>query len=178
MAKILYITPFFNYPPTDGASLRSITIFEKLSEKYDVDLLTYNYKTLSKYMYKTENKDKIHILSSEFQKAESYSFIRRLYSKTLPGFSSHNPITISNDIDALVTENGEYDFYFFATQLVGQAILHKKFHGIHVIDLYDVYTTYTSAKYSILSFWQPFYWLYLIEAYRVKSFEKKNHKKV
>ena len=55
MANILYITPFFNYPPTDGASLRTVNLFEKLMEKHHVELLSYNNKSLELYRNQFKN---------------------------------------------------------------------------------------------------------------------------
>lgn len=173
MSKILYITPFFKYPPTDGASLRSIYLFEKLREEHDVELLTYAYDGILKFKKSERNNLKIHFLTSNFETSKSLSFFQRLFSKTLPGFASHNPISISNNINLLVEENKGYDYYYFATQLMGQSVLIKKQKGIHILDLYDVYTTYSKNKYSKIPFWRPYYWLFRLNAYRIKLFEKK-----
>jgi len=173
MSKFLYITPFFKYPPTDGASLRSVNLFEILCEQYDVELLTYDYDGILKFKESMKNNLKIHFLTSKFETSKSLSFFQRLFSKKLPGFASHNPISISKDINSLVEENKGYDYYYFATQLMGQSVLIKKQKGIHIIDLYDVYTTYSKNKYSKIPFWRPYYWLFRLEAYRIKLFEKK-----
>jgi len=173
LAKILYITPFFNYPPTDGASLRSINILTKLSEVNDVEVLTYKYKNLDNFKNNIGSNIKIHLISSNFDTGRSLSFIKRLFSIRLPGFSAHDPINISNDIDKLVLKEGGYDFFYFATQLVGQAVLVKKQAGIYLIDLYDIFTDYTKNKFSKVKIWKPYYWLFFIEAYRVKKHEKK-----
>ena len=55
MSKFLYITPFFKYPPTDGASLRSVNLFEILCEQYDVELLTYDYDGILKFKESMKN---------------------------------------------------------------------------------------------------------------------------
>ena len=60
MARILYITPFFNYPPKDGASFRTVHLFEKLNEKHDVHLLTYNNESLNIYKNEICKKGTIH----------------------------------------------------------------------------------------------------------------------
>ena len=173
MAKILYITPFFNYPPTDGASLRSINILTKLSEVNDVEVLTYKYKNLDNFKNNIGSNIKIHLISSNFDTGRSLCFIKRLFSIRLRGFSAHDAINISNDIDKLVLKEGGYDFFYFATQLVGQAVLVKKQAGIYLIDLYDIFTDYTKNKFSKVKIWKPYYWLFFIEAYRVKKHEKK-----
>ena len=66
MAKILYISPFFNYPPKDGASLRTVHLFEKLNEKHDVHLLTYNNESLNIYKNEICKKEVIHTFTSFF----------------------------------------------------------------------------------------------------------------
>lgn len=135
--------------------------------------MTYGYDGISKFKKKLNKSLKIHILNSKYETNKSLSFFQRLFSKSLPGFASHNLISISKDINSLVEENKGYDYYYFATQLMGQSILIKKHKGIHIIDLYDVYTTYSKNKYSKIQFWRPYYWLFRLEAYRIKLFEKK-----
>ena len=56
---------------------------------------------------------------------------------------------------------------------MGQTVLKKKWPGKYIIDLYDVYTIYTKGKYSEIPVWRPFYWLFRLEALRVKRYEKK-----
>jgi len=173
LARILYITPFFNFPPRDGASLRAVNLFEKLSEKHDVELLTYNNKGLEYYNNQSNGKFKIHKLTSIHKKNIKLSFFQRLISSELPGFASHDINCIADDFEKLILESGTYDIYYFATQLMGQAVLKKKWPGIYAIDLYDIYSTYTKGKYLNVPFWRPFHWLFRIEALRVKSYEKK-----
>ena len=84
MARILYITPFFNFPPRDGASLRTVKLFEKLNEKHDVELLTYNIKGLEYYNNQSNGKYKIHKLTSIHKKNIKLSFFQRLISSELP----------------------------------------------------------------------------------------------
>ena len=173
MARILYITPFFNYPPKDGASLRTVHLFEKLNEKHDVHLLTYNNESLNIYKNEICKKGTIHTFTSFFTTNKKLTFIQRLFSSSLPGFASHNINCISNDIEQVTSELGNIDIFYFATQLMGQVILNnRKLSGIYVIDLYDIYNTHRVEK-SEVPFWRPFHWLFRIEALRVKNYEKK-----
>ena len=173
MARILYITPFFNYPPKDGASLRTVHLFEKLNEKHDVHLLTYNNESLNIYKNEICKKGTIHTFTSFFTTNKKLTFIQRLFSSSLPGFASHNINCISNDIEQVTSELGNIDIFYFATQLMGQVILNnRKLSGIYVIDLYDIYNTHRVEE-SEVPFWRPFHWLFRIEALRVKNYEKK-----
>lgn len=173
MTKILYITPFFNYPPRDGASLRSVRLFESLIKKNTVDVLTYkndsvNSKVLEKYSQST-----FYFFNSSHRKVNSLSFLNRLFSKELPGFASHDPQSIANDIDQLINKNGHYDVIYFATQLMGQSKIWMRSNTHSIIDLYDIYYSYSESKLKGLKFYQPFYWLFLLESIRVKIYEKK-----
>ena len=173
MAKILYITPFFNYPPRDGASHRSVKFFEKLYEKHDVVVLTYPHKSLEFYSNQSKGKYKIHKLPSIHKENIKLSFFKRLFSSELPGFASHDINCILESIDKLILEYGKFDIYYFATQLMGQIVLKKKWPGVYVIDLYDVYATHREGKILDVPIWRPFHWLFHIEALRVKNYEKK-----
>ena len=106
MAKILYITPFFNYPPRDGASHRSVIFFEKLYEKHDVVVLTYPHKSLEFYSNQSKGKYKIHKLTSIHKENIKLSFFKRLFSSELPGFASHDINCILESIDKLILEYG------------------------------------------------------------------------
>ena len=173
MAKILYITPFFNFPPKDGASYRSIYFFEKLSQRHDVVLLTYPNESLELYLNQNDCKPKIHELSEKSGSNKILSFFQRLFSSELPGFASHDINSISENIEKVILEYGKFDVYYFATQLMGQAILKKKLNGIKVIDLYDLYVEHRQGKKSDVPMWKPYYWLFLLEAMRVKKYERK-----
>ena len=173
MIKILYITPFFNYPPRDGASLRSIRLFEKLYETNCIDVFTYNNDSINSKVLEKFTNCNFYFFSSNHEKPKPLTFFNRLFSKKLPGFSSHDPQSIAKDINELISENGGYDIYYFATQLMGQAFIFKKQPGTFVIDLYDVYTTYSQSKKEGISFLRSFYWLFFIEAKRIQKFEIK-----
>ena len=125
LAKILYITPFFNFPPKDGASYRSVYLFEKLCEKHDVVLLTYPNKGLESYSGQINGKIRIHEMP--FKRKSNHSFFQRLISTELPGFATHDINTISENIDNLILEYGQFDIHYFATQLMGQIVLKKIF---------------------------------------------------
>ena len=173
MAKILYITPFFNYPPKDGASYRSIYFFEKLREKHDVVLLTYPNESLEFYLNQNNGEPKIHKLPKKSGSNKILSFFQRLFSYELPGFASHDINSISENIEKLILKYGKFDVYYFATQLMGQAILKKKLNGIKVIDLYDLYVEHRQGKQSDVPLWKPYHWLFRLEAMRVKKYERK-----
>jgi glycosyltransferase involved in cell wall biosynthesis len=55
---------------------------------------------------------------------------------------------------------------------MGQSKLFMVTSGFSIIDVYDIYTTYTKSKLKVLKLYSPFYWLFFIEALRVKNFEK------
>jgi len=174
LARILYITPFFNYPPRDGASLRTVHLFEKLNEKHDVHLLTYYNEGLDNYKNQIYKKKKIHYFNSFFTVNKKMTFIQRFFSSSLPGFASHNIKSISNDIEQVALKLGHFDIYYFATQLMGQVILNnRKISGIYVIDLYDLYIKHREGKILEAPFWRPFHWLFRLEALRVRKYEKK-----
>jgi len=173
LAKILYITPFFNFPPKDGASYRSINFFEKLCEKHDVVLLTYPNKSLEFYSNQIKDKSKIHELPLKTGINKIDSFFHRLTSNELPGFASHDANSICENIEKLISAYGNFDIYYFATQLMGQAVINKKYPGVNIIDLYDIYIEHRLGKISEVPIWKPFHWLFRLEAMRVKKYERK-----
>ena len=96
-----------------------------------------------------------------------------MISAELPGFASHDINSISESIDNLILEYGQFDIYYFATQLMGQTILKKKYPGVNIIDLYDIYVEHRLGKISDVPIWKPFHWLFRLEAFRVKNYERK-----
>jgi len=171
--RILYITPFFNYPPRDGASLRSVRLFECLIKQNDVDILTYNNKSISIELLERFSQSTFHFFKSSFEAPKKLSFLQRLFSKSLPGFASHASKSIANDIDKIILKNGHYDIIYFSTQLMGQAKLHLNSRIYSIIDLYDIYTAYSISKYKNLELYRLHYWLFRIEAIRIKRLEQK-----
>ena len=159
--RILYITPFFNLPPTDGASLRSVRLFEQLKKSNKVHVLTYdNGQQIDKY----DDKLEITYFHSSFRNAAKKTYYRRLFSKSLPGLASHDKRSIAEDINSLISKNGDYDLYYFCTQLIGQSIFWSNINGPSVLDLYDIYTNYSKSKYINISYFRPHFWLFLAES--------------
>ena len=79
--KILYITPFFNLPLTDGASLRSVRLFEQLRKSNKVHVLTYdNGQQIDKYY----NKLDITYFHSSFRNTAKKTYFRRLFLNLFP----------------------------------------------------------------------------------------------
>jgi len=168
--NILYITPFFNLPPTDGASLRSVRIFEQLKKNNKVHVLTYDTgQQIDKYYDEIE----ITYFNSSFRTNAKKNYFSRLFSQSLPGLASHDKITIAEDINSLIEKNGDYDLYYYCTQLIGQSIFWSNAIAPSVIDLYDIYTNYSKSKYSKLSLFRPYFWLFFVESIRVRIYEKK-----
>ena len=168
--KILYITPFFNLPPTDGASLRSVRLFEQLKKSNKVHVLTYD---TGQQIDKYNNELEITYFHSSFRATAKKKYFRRLFSKSLPGLASHDKSSIAKDINLLILKNGDYDLYYFCTQLIGQSIFLSNVIGPSLIDLYDIYTNYSKSKYINISYFRPHYWLLLAESIRIRIFEKK-----
>ena len=56
---------------------------------------------------------------------------------------------------------------------MGQAKLYLNSKIYSIIDLYDIYTTYSISKYKELHFYRLHYWLFRIEAIRIKRLEQK-----
>jgi len=135
--------------------------------------MTYNNKSLDLYIDKIGNKNKIHKITSYQRMNNNISFFQRLFSSDLPGFASHDIDRIVRDIDKLVLKCGDFDIYYFATQLMGQAIIKKKWPGILILDIYDIYTTYNHGKILDIPIWKPFHWLFRLETMRIRFYEKK-----
>ena len=140
---------------------------------YEIDVMTYKNESMDKDVFKLFPKSNFYFFSSNFQAPKPITFLKRLISPTLPGFSSHSARLIANDIDNLISKKTNYDTIYFATQLMGQAKLHLNSKIYSIIDLYDIYTTYSISKYKNLGFYRPYYWLFLIEAIRIKRLEQK-----
>ncbi len=157
----------------DGASLRSVKLFEALYQNFSVDVITYKNNQNFDFVKRCFPKSKFYFFSNTSQQKGKLTYFGRLMSKQLPGFASHDPKSIANDIDDLIIENGHYDIIYFATQLMGQAKIWMKSTEYSIIDLYDIYSTYSESKWTGLKLYQPFYWLFLLESIRVKRYEKK-----
>ena len=156
----------------DGASLRTVKLFEALYDEFDIDVITYKNKSLNNEVFHYFRKTNFYFFSSNFESPKPVSFLNRLIASTLPGFSSHNPKSIANDINRILDKNGHYSILYFATQLMGQAKLHLNSEIYSILDLYDIYSTYTKTKMKGVHFFRPYYWLFAIEAIRVRRFEK------
>ena len=171
--KLLYLAPFCNTPPTDGGSQRGINLLDQLTREYQVTLLTYydpnNAQTLQTWT--------IHrgITVHWFHKKPTYhrqgSFFERLLASRPPGFATHDPLGLINDIDRVWTEQGPFDILYFATQLMGQVLLKTHWPAKQVLDLYDVYTPIARAKIKQVPPWRPYHWLFRLEALRVRLLE-------
>ena len=156
-----------------GPHTGSIYFFEKLCEMHNVVLLTYENESLDLYSNQVIDKCKVNKLPYKQQSDIFNSFFKRLTSSQLPGFSSHDKDSISQKIDEIDLKYGKFDIYYFATQLMGQIILSKKFSGKKILDLYDIYYEHRKGKLSDVPFWKPHHWLFRLEAIRVKRYEKK-----
>ena len=168
--KILYITPFFNLPPTDGATLRSVRVFEQLKKNNTVHVLTYDRgQEVDSYYDEIE----ITYFHSSFRNTAKKKYFSRLFSKSLPGLASHDRNAIAEDINSLIDKNGGYDLYYYCTQLIGQSIFWSNATAPTIIDIYDIYTNYSKSKYKNLSLFKPYFWLLLVESIRIRVYEKK-----
>ena len=157
----------------DGASLRSVKLFESLYKSYSIDVITYKKNQNFNYVKKCFPKTKFYFFSKIINQNKKSSYFGRLFSKKLPGFLSHDPELIAKDIDRIILKNKTYTILYYATQLMGQARLYSKDQTHSIIDLYEVYSVYSKSKVSNLSFYQPYFWIFLIEAFRIKVFEEK-----
>lgn len=142
-------------------------------DNYKIDVITYKNDSIKKDVFNLFSKSNFYYFSSNFKGPQSITFLKRLISPTLPGFSSHNARSIANDIDNLISRKRNYDFIYFATQLMGQAKFYLNSKIYSIIDLYDIYTTYSISKYKELHFYRFHYWLFRIEAIRIKRLEQK-----
>ena len=98
----MYITPFFNLPPTDGATLRSVRVFEQLKKNNKVHVLTYDRgQEVDSYYDEIE----ITYFHSSFRNTAKKKYFSRLFSKSLPGLASHDRNAIAEDISSLVLAN-------------------------------------------------------------------------
>ena len=140
---------------------------------YEIDVMTYQNESIDREVLNLFSKSNFYFFSSNFEAPKQITFFQRLISPTLPGFSSHRASSIANDIDKLISKKTNYDIIYFATQLMGQAKLHLKSKIYSIIDLYDIYTTYSISKYKKLGFYRLHYWLFRIEAIRIKRLEQK-----
>jgi glycosyltransferase involved in cell wall biosynthesis len=170
--RILYIAPFFNVPPTDGASHRAINLLKELAKFYQTTLLTYRANENNELRIWCQD----HAIQTCWLRAKATyggksSFIGRLLATAPPGFSTHNAVGIAHDINELWQTEGPFDIIYFATQLMGQVLLQKQWRAKTIVDLYDVYTPIAFRKLNSVSWKQPYYWLFRLEAHRVRKFE-------
>lgn len=171
MSSILYIAPFCHIPPLHGASQRGINLLLQLARCHDVTLLTYRKHDAEALMlWAKEHQIALRWLPAA-PEHNHLSFLQRAFSDLPPGFASHSPDAIAAAIDTAWAEIGPFDLIYFATQLMGQAVLTKRWPARTALDLYDVYTPIAHAKIVSTSLAQPYHWLYRLEAQRVHYYE-------
>jgi glycosyltransferase involved in cell wall biosynthesis len=98
---------------------------------------------------------------------------KRIISNELPGFSSHSPSSITNSIDKIVEKNGAFDIIYFATQLMAQVLLIKKWDSIHIVDFYDIYSLVIQNKLYQTKKTSPYYYIFLKELKQIENYERK-----
>jgi len=165
--KILYITPFFNYPPMDGGSIRSYNIYNELNKSFDVYLLTYPNKEL----FDLIPNNKLSFFNSKFI-FNSKTYFQRLFTNEIPGFSSHNKKSIAKNITKVIKNKGPFDFLYFATQLMAQVLLSKNWNTFNIIDFYDIYSSVQSNKLDYIKKTSPYYILFKKELKLITDYER------
>lgn len=173
MSRILYCAPFFNIPVFDGASRRATELAIQLAKEHEIVLMTYQNRDSNAVLEWGKRRGiPIHFLAPP-QRERNSNILRRAFAAYPPGFSSHNAHSITETIQAVCTKDGSFDALFFATQLFGQAMICATWQERLLIDLYDVYTPLAQKRYKSTSFKRPYHWLYRLEAWRVRRYEKR-----
>ena len=167
------MTPFFNFPPMDGGSVRSINIFNELNKKNDLFLLTYPCKNLSKFI----SPNRITFVDSRVNKPKRKNIITRFISTSAPGFSSHNPLSIESSITNLIKKNGEFDIIYFSTQLMAQVLLYKNWNSLIFIDFFDIYSSVIERKIMLTKKTSPYNLIFYKELRKILSIERKISRK-
>jgi len=172
-SKLLYVAPFVEALPTSGASLRAMNLLKALAEDFRVLLLTYKPPTPAPLAAWCAE---YHIELAWFSAAARYGltagFVSRLLSRQLPGFATHDPFSIVQDIDRLWSTSGPFTVIYFATQLMGQALRIRRWPSFHVTDFYDIYSLMAADKLRQVTPTHPYHWLFRIEAYRIRRYEQ------
>lgn len=171
---LLYVAPFFEIPPTTGAAARAVHLLEQLTSEFHITLLIYrphNVGSLQRWC--SHREIRLRFIKQQATYGQKLSFFQRLFAERPPGFATHDPIGMSQDIDRLWEADGPFDAIFYATQLTAQCLLHRDRSTSHIVDLYDVYGNVVGAKHREISRLRPYHWLFRLEATRVRRYERK-----
>ena len=171
MSRILYIAPFCHIPALHGASQRGINLLLQLARCHNMTLLTYRKQDAAALENWAQKQGIALRWLADPPRSAELSPLQRVLSRRPPGFASHDPNAIAAAVDAAWAEAGPFDMLYFATQLMGQAVLTKRWPARTALDLYDVYTPIARAKIAATSIAQPYHWLYRLEAQRVAYYE-------
>lgn len=175
---LLYVAPFISVPPVSGAALRALHILTQLAQAYEIVLLTYPpHDSPDLIPWCNARSIQVELLTEPPSYQRKTSFFRRLVAAQLPGFASHDPVGITADIERVWHTYGPIHVLYFATQLMGQALLIRTWPSYTIIDLYDVYAQAAREKHQNVSRFRPYYWLYRIEEFRIQRFEMRILKK-
>ena len=66
----------------DGASLRTVKLFEALYDEFDIDVITYKNKSLNNEVFHYFRKTNFYFFSSNFESPKPVSFLNRLIAST------------------------------------------------------------------------------------------------
>jgi glycosyltransferase involved in cell wall biosynthesis len=173
MTKLLMIAPFCHVPPLDGASQRATHLLEGLAKEFAIHLLAYRKHDADQLQTWAEERG-IGLNWLPAQPAPRHGNIaQRLASPLPPGFASHSAQEIGNSISASILELGPFDVLYFATQMMGQALLPHRFQIPAVTDCYDVYTPIARQRISETPFYRPYHWVFRWEALKTLRYEQR-----
>lgn len=170
MKRLLYIAPFFSIPATDGGSQRATNLLLQLALGCDVTLLTYQQEVTGLADWCRKYGVELAWLPKPISRQER-SMIGRICSRYPPGFVTYHSDAIAQMVDKL-QQHVNYDMLYFATQLVGQTLLKKRWDTYTILDLYDIYAPIAHEKACEVSRIQPYHWLFRLEAWRVARYER------
>jgi len=170
MKKILFISTRYPLPVLGGDKIRAIGILKFLSKKNKVDLVCLTNKNLTKV---------IHPTICNTTKIFKISLISRLIY-TILSLLKGEPLQVgfyySKELKKYLEEvESNYNTIIFHT-LRSCQYLPKNFKGKKILEMTDLLSLRYEQTFKQLSYFNPNKYIYLLEKYLVKKYEKKYSK--
>jgi len=174
--KILYVTPFFRFPPDFGLGIRNYHILECLTERHTVLTVSYGPDSTGKTdQWLAGRGSSCSRLSYAFPRTVSnnrWTTVRRMFYYPTASFQRFAPTTLARRLNDLLQQHPDVDLILFDTQLVGQTLLYQAFNQPCILVMADVYEAWFRRQVMVTG-WRPFAAVYLADWLKTALYERR-----
>lgn len=176
--RIVYVVPFFTYPPQDGFSIRVWNTLQALSHRNEIDVVLQarvvsdELRVILGDMVRT-----VTVVSSAPRKVSGPS--RSVRWNTIADVLSYPPMSFQrfgqyelvHQLGILLEGDSQVDWLICETQLTGQVGLSEKLPRVRrALVLHDLYAAYVRRKVSMTP-WRPYKAKFAMDLLKVRHYE-------